>query len=55
MMGLAKELIAGRLPMIVGTGAIRTEDSVEFAKAALAAGADALLVATPPYTTERNA
>ena len=51
MMGLAKELIAGRLPMIVGTGAIRTEDSVEFAKAALAAGADALLVATPPYAT----
>ncbi|NCX08733.1 MAG: dihydrodipicolinate synthase family protein, partial [Rhodobacteraceae bacterium] len=28
MMGVAKEMIAGRVPMIIGTGAIRTEDSV---------------------------
>ncbi|WP_282608518.1 dihydrodipicolinate synthase family protein [Pelagibius sp. Alg239-R121] len=49
MMGLAKELIKGRLPLIIGTGAIRTEDSIAFAEAAKAAGADALLVATPPY------
>ncbi|MGA0234889.1 MAG: dihydrodipicolinate synthase family protein [Alphaproteobacteria bacterium] len=49
MMGLAKEMIGGRLPMIVGTGAIRTEDSIAFAEAAKAIGADALLIATPPY------
>jgi 4-hydroxy-tetrahydrodipicolinate synthase len=49
MMGRAKALIAGRVPMIVGTGAIRTEDSVMYAEAAKAVGADALLVATPPY------
>lgn len=49
MMGRCKELIKGRVPMIVGTGAIRTEDSVRFAQAAKSAGADALLVATPPY------
>ena len=49
MMTRAASLIAGRVPMIVGTGAIRTEDSVMFAKAAKEAGADALLVATPPY------
>jgi len=49
MMTRAHDLIAGRVPMIVGTGAIRTEDSVMFAQAAKAAGADALLVATPPY------
>lgn len=49
MMGRAKDLIAGRVPMIVGTGAIRTEDSVAYAEAAKAAGADALLIATPPY------
>ena len=49
MMDRVKALIAGRVPMIVGTGAIRTEDSVMYAKAAKAAGADALLVATPPY------
>ncbi|MGI9385983.1 MAG: dihydrodipicolinate synthase family protein, partial [Methyloligellaceae bacterium] len=46
---LAKELIKGRLPLIVGTGAIRTEDSIVFAEAAKTAGADALLIATPPY------
>ncbi len=50
MMSRVREIIAGRLPMIVGTGAMRTEDSVMFAEAAKAAGADALLVATPPYT-----
>ncbi len=50
LMNRVRELIAGRLPMIVGTGAMRTEESVMFAKAAKAAGADALLVATPPYT-----
>lgn len=49
MMSCAKALIAGRVPMIVGTGAIRTEDSITFALAAKSAGADALLVATPPY------
>ncbi|MDF1720858.1 MAG: dihydrodipicolinate synthase family protein [Minwuia sp.] len=49
VMGFAGEVIAGRLPMIVGTGAIRTEDSVIYAQAAKAAGADALLVTTPPY------
>ena len=30
LMGRVKELIKGRVPMIVGTGAIRTEDSVEY-------------------------
>ena len=49
LMCFAKERIAGRLPLIIGTGAIRTEDSVAYAEAAKAAGADALLVATPPY------
>ena len=49
LMGLAKEMINGRLPMIIGTGAMRTEDSVEYARAAKSHGADALLIATPPY------
>jgi 4-hydroxy-tetrahydrodipicolinate synthase len=49
MMELARDLIKGRLPLIVGTGAIRTEDAIEFAQAAKARGADGLLVATPPY------
>jgi 4-hydroxy-tetrahydrodipicolinate synthase len=45
----AKEVIGSRLPLIVGTGAVRTEDSVEYAKAAKAIRADAILVSSPPY------
>ena len=44
-----KAIIAGRVPMVMGTGAIRTEESIAYAKAAVELGADALLVATPPY------
>ena len=49
MMGRLKRLIKGRVPLIVGTGAMRTDDSIEYAKAAKKIGADALLIATPPY------
>jgi 4-hydroxy-tetrahydrodipicolinate synthase len=49
MMGVAKEMIAGRVPMIIGTGAIRTEDSVEYARQAKLHDAVAILIATPPY------
>ncbi|OYU08851.1 MAG: dihydrodipicolinate synthase family protein [Pseudomonas sp. PGPPP1] len=54
----AKEVIGNRVALIVGTGAIRTEDSVEYAKAARAIKADAILVGSPPYalpTEEENA
>ncbi len=54
----AKDVIGGRLPLIVGTGATRTEDSIEYAKAAKSIGADAILVTTPPYalpTDQENA
>lgn len=49
LMQRIKDLVAGRAPLVVGTGAIRTEDSVLYAQAARDAGADAILVATPPY------
>ena len=49
LMQLAHNIIEKRVPLIVGTGAIRTEDSIYFAQQAKALGADALLVATPPY------
>ncbi|WP_065375772.1 dihydrodipicolinate synthase family protein [Ensifer adhaerens] len=55
---LAKNVIGSRMPLIVGTGATRTEDSVAFAKAAKEIGADAILVSSPPYalpTEEENA
>ncbi|MGB0785779.1 MAG: dihydrodipicolinate synthase family protein [Alphaproteobacteria bacterium] len=49
LMVLAKEIINGRIPMIVGTGSMRTEESVLYAERAKTIGADAILVATPPY------
>ena len=45
----AKDVLGGRLPLIVGTGGIRTEDAVAFAAHAKEIKADALLVGTPPY------
>jgi 4-hydroxy-tetrahydrodipicolinate synthase len=49
LMQLAHKVVDKRVPLIVGTGAIRTEDSIYFAQQAKATGADALLIATPPY------
>ena len=49
LMKLAKQVIKDRVAFIVGTGAIRTEDSIIYAEAAKETGADALLVTTPPY------
>jgi 4-hydroxy-tetrahydrodipicolinate synthase len=51
-----KEAIAGRLPLIVGTGAMMTPDSIALATGAREIGADAILLATPPYSvpTERE-
>ena len=56
LMKVCKDIINGRLPYIVGTGAIRTEDSVFYAEEAAKIGADGILVATPPYAlpTERE-
>ncbi len=52
----ARQVIGNRLPLVIGTGATRTEDSVEYAKAAKEIGADAILVSSPPYAlpTERE-
>lgn len=49
LMALARQIVGDRLPLIIGTGAIRTEDSIVFATEAKRIGADALLVTTPPY------
>lgn len=53
-----KDRLNGRLPLIVGTGAMRTPDSIALATAARDMGADAILLGTPPYsvpTEEENA
>ncbi len=50
LMGLANSIIKDRVPLIIGTGALRTEESIEYALAARQNGASCLLVATPPYS-----
>jgi len=51
-----RDRLAGRLPLIVGTGAMRTPESLALAEGAREIGADAILVASPPYAvpTERE-
>ena len=51
-----QECIKGRVPTIVGIGTMRTPDSVALASGAKDMGADAILLATPPYAvpTERE-
>lgn len=46
----------GRLPLVVGTGAMRTPDSIALAIGARTLGAAAILLGTPPYSvpTERE-
>lgn len=46
---------AGRLPVIVGTGAMRTPDSIALAEGAREMGADAILLGTPPYSVPTEA
>ena len=52
----AKDVIAGRVPLIVGTVAIRLPDSIAIAEHAAKIGAQAILVGSPPYSvpTERE-
>ena len=51
-----KDVVNGRVPLVVGTGAMMTPDSIALATAAREMGADAILLATPPYSvpTERE-
>ncbi|HYE94916.1 MAG TPA: 4-hydroxy-tetrahydrodipicolinate synthase [Rubricoccaceae bacterium] len=46
---LALEHVAGRVPVIVGTGTNNTAQSIVFSKEAAEAGADGLLVVSPYY------
>lgn len=56
MASFAKEVIGDRVPLIVGTVAIRLEDSLRMAEHAAKIGVAALLVGSPPYSvpTERE-
>ena len=56
MASLARDLTRGRVPLMVGTVAIRLEDSIAMAEHAAKIGADSILVGSPPYSvpTERE-
>ncbi|PSJ47437.1 dihydrodipicolinate synthase family protein [Zobellella endophytica] len=56
LLQLAVARCAGRVPVIFGTGSINPEESLALARAAVEQRADAILVATPPYSlpTERE-
>lgn len=45
----AKALVGGKMRIMAGTGDNNTQQSVELSKLAMDAGADSLLVVTPPY------
>ncbi|ASJ76162.1 dihydrodipicolinate synthase family protein [Granulosicoccus antarcticus] len=51
-----REVLGDRIPLIVGTGTMRTPDSIALAEGAAEMGADAILLGTPPYSvpTERE-
>lgn len=44
------ERLKGRLPLVVGTGAMLTSDSIALAEGAKEIGADSILLASPPYS-----
>ena len=49
VLALAKKTIAGRVPLIAGIGAIRTQDCIENGLVAKDIGADAILMPSPFY------
>jgi len=56
LMHRAVERVAGRVPLVVGVSALRTEDAAMYAHHARGAGADAILIGSPYYAlpTERE-
>lgn len=51
----AVELVAGRIPVLAGTGHSNTAKTIEQTRRAATAGADAALVVTPPYVRPTQA
>ncbi|MDX1401318.1 MAG: dihydrodipicolinate synthase family protein [Kiloniellales bacterium] len=45
-----KDIVAGRIPMIAGVNALNAAECADYALAAKEAGADAILLAAPPYS-----
>jgi 4-hydroxy-tetrahydrodipicolinate synthase len=51
----AVELVAGRIPVLAGTGLSNTAKTIELSRRAATLGADAALVVTPPYVRPTQA
>jgi 4-hydroxy-tetrahydrodipicolinate synthase len=51
----AVEFVAGRIPVLAGTGLSSTDKTIEQGRRAAALGADAALVVTPPYVRPTQA
>ena len=51
----AVEAVAGRIPVLAGTGLSNTAKTIELTRRAAALGADAALVVTPPYVRPTQA
>ncbi len=49
LMAAASEVVAGRVPLVVGVGALSTGDAVYFAAEAVKVGADSILLNAPYY------
>lgn len=52
---LAKEIIGNEVPLLMGTGGIRTDEAIAQAKVAKEIQADGILVGTPPYALPTQA
>jgi 4-hydroxy-tetrahydrodipicolinate synthase len=55
LLRMAVEFIAGRIPVLAGTGLSSTDKTIEQTRRAAALGADAALVVTPPYVRPTQA
>jgi 4-hydroxy-tetrahydrodipicolinate synthase len=55
LMRYARDVINSRVPLMVGVGATRTDEAVALASAAKQAGADAILINSPPYAVPTDA
>jgi 4-hydroxy-tetrahydrodipicolinate synthase len=52
LLGAVRAAVAGRVPVVAGTGASSTRQAVALSTAAVDAGADALLVLSPPGSAD---
>lgn len=55
LLGSAAKFIAGRIPVLAGTGMSSTARTIEQTRRAAAMGADAALIVTPPYVRPTQA